>query len=131
MIEEPVHVLAALGVAAAFLLVALSAMTIRAATLRGWPIGLAVAMAFPPFCVVTAPISVIAALLHAPAELKARGGGLLKSGAWGGLSVVAIVVGVIGVVASCGAAWLWAKAHDMTGEPMQAPMVVALLVGGL
>src|SRR5437763_16474015 len=104
MIEEPVHVLAALGVAAAFLLVALSATTIRAATLRGWPIGLAVAMAFPPFPVVPAPIAVIAALLPAPAELKARGGGFLKSGAWGGLSIVAVVGGVVGGRASGGAA---------------------------
>ncbi len=130
MIQEPVNVLAALGVAAAFLLLALAATTVRAATLRGWPIGLAVAMAFPPFPVVTAPIAVIAALLHPPAELRARGGGFLKSGSSGGLSVLAVVVGFVGVVACMAGAFLYARAHGVSGEPMQGPVIRALLLGG-
>ena len=130
MIEEQVHVLAALGVAATFLLIALSATTVRAATLRGWPIGVAVALAFPPFPVIAAPIAVIAALLHPPAELKARGGGFLKSGAFGGLSIPAVVAGLVGVLACGGGAFLYAKATGVSGEPMQTPVIRALLVGG-
>jgi ABC-type lipoprotein release transport system permease subunit len=131
MTSEPVHVLAALGVAAAFVLLALSALTVRAAILRGWPIGLAVAMAFPPFPVITAPVAVVAALLNPPAELRARGGGFLKPGSLGGISIPGILVG-LGIVLAFGvSAYLWARSQGVSGEPMQVPLVRALLVGGL
>lgn len=131
MTSEPVHVLAALGVAAAFVLVALSATTVRAAILRGWPIGAAVAMAFPPFPVITAPIAVGAALLHPPAELRARGGGFLRPGSLGGISLLGTIVGLVIVLACAAAAWGWARAQGISGEPMQAPVVRSLLAGGL
>jgi lipoprotein-releasing system permease protein len=131
MTTEPVHVLAALGVAAAFVLLALSATTVRAATLRGWPIGLAVAMAFPPFCVVTAPIAVGAALMSPPAELRARGGGFFRPGALGGISILAVVAGFVLVFLFTAGAWGYAKSTGVSGEPMQIPVVRALLVGGV
>ena len=131
MNTEPVHTLAALGVAAGLLLLALSATTVRAATLRGWPIGLAVGLAFPPFCIVAAPVAVIAAMMNPPAELKARGGGFLKSGALGGLSLPAIIVGLILTAGLAIAAFAFARATDVSGEPMQTPVLRALFGGGL
>lgn len=130
VVLEP-ELLAALGVAAAFVLLALSATTVRAAILRGWPIGAAVALAFPPFPVVTAPIAVAAALARPPAELRARGGGFLRPGSLGGISLPGTLIGLV-IVAVLGiAAWAWARTQGISGEPMQAPVVKALLAGGL
>ena len=131
MTQEPVHALAALGVAAGLLLLALSATTVRAATLRGWPIGLAFAMAFPPLPIITAPLAVIAALLHPPAELKARGGGFLKAGSLGGLSIISIVCGLLLVLGLSAGAFWYARSTGVSGEPMQTPVLRALLLGGL
>jgi ABC-type lipoprotein release transport system permease subunit len=130
--EQSVHVLAALGVAAAFWLLACSALTVRASTLRGWPIGLAVLLAAPPFSLLTAPIATFAALRNPPAELRARGGGLFRRGVLGGFTPLAVVVGLLVVLVATGGAFAIATlGFNMSGEPVQMPVAEALLVGGV
>ena len=128
---EPVHVQAALGVAGALWLLALSATAFRAAVLRGWPIGLAVLLMVPPISVVAAPVAVVSAWLNPPAELRARGGGVFRPGAFGGLYPGALLLGLALTAAAGLGAFSLAHSAGISGEPMQAPILRALLAAGL
>lgn len=129
--QDQVQLQAALGVFVGFTLLALSATTMRAATLRGWPVGLAVALAFPPFCVVAAPVTVVAVLTAMPAETRARGGGFFKPGTFGGLSLAGLPLAFLITLVGAGVGFGVARGLDMSGEPAQTPVLIGLILGGL
>lgn len=127
--QDNAYTMAALGVAAAFVLVSFSVLSTRNARFRGLPIGLAVALGAP---VVAIPATFIVSLVaRVPAETRARGGGFFKRGGDGVLHLGAILLGVVVVGGLCAALTFLAKSVlGASGEPLQQPVLRGLIVGG-
>jgi len=132
-LEQPsVQFVAALGVCGAAWLLALGFLAARATVIAALPLGVAVVAALPPISLIAAPLLVVAALTRLPPDVKAREGGLFKRGPEGGLHPAAVLAGsVILFVAVC-ISWLVAtRLMGLSGEPVQAVVVVGLIIGGI
>ncbi len=127
--QDNAYSVAALGVAATFVLIAFSVLSTRNARFRALPIGLAVALGAPVVGVLATFVVSLAA--RVPAETRARGGGFLRRGPDGVLHLGAVVLGVV-VVGGLAAALIFVARNvlGVTGEPLQTPIVRALLLGG-
>lgn len=128
--QDNAYIMAALGVAAAFVLVSFSVLSTRNARFRGLPIGLAVALGAP---VLSIPATFIVSLLaRVPGETRARGGGFFKRGADGVLHLGAILLGVAVVGGLCVALTFVSRTVlGVSGEPLQTPVLRGLIIGGL
>ena len=127
--QDNAYSMAALGVAASFVLVAFSVLSTRNARFRGLPIGLAVALGAPVVGVLAA--FVVSAVARVPLETRARGGGFLRRGPDGVLHLGAVVLGVVVVGGlATGLAFVARNVLGVTGEPLQTPILRALIIGG-
>lgn len=128
--QDTAYSMAALGVAAAFVIVSFSVLSTRNARFRGLPIGLAVALGAPVLSVLAT--FVVSAVAQVPAETRARGGGFFRRGADGVVHPGAILLGVVAVGGlAAGLAFVSRNLLGASGEPLQTPIVRALIVGGL
>ncbi|MBI1946676.1 MAG: FtsX-like permease family protein [Deltaproteobacteria bacterium] len=128
--QDTAYVMAALGVASAFVIVSFSILSTRNARFRGLPIGLAVALGAPVLAI--AATFVVSAVAGVPGETRARGGGFFRRGADGVLHLGAILLGVIVVGGlAAGLTFVARNMLGVSGEPLQTPIVRALIVGGL
>ncbi|OGQ26308.1 MAG: hypothetical protein A2138_17440 [Deltaproteobacteria bacterium RBG_16_71_12] len=128
--QDTAYSMAALGVASAFVIVSFSVLSTRNARFRGLPIGLAVALGAPVLAVLAS--FVVSAVARVPAETRARGGGFFRRGADGVVHPGAILLGVVVVGGLATGLTLVARnVLGVSGEPLQAPIVRALIVGGL
>jgi ABC-type lipoprotein release transport system permease subunit len=127
---QTAHSLAALGVAGAFLFLAFLGLTVRASGLRRSPLWVAVVAGLLAGPLVAWGFAFLAATKPDPA-VKARGGGLFTAGPDGVFSVLGAVAAlVIGLISIVGAYLLGRFGLDMRGEPLQQPVIVALILGG-
>lgn len=127
--QDNAYSMAALGVAAAFVLVSFSVLSTRNARFRALPIGLAVALGAPVVSIIaTFVVSMVAGV---PGETRARGGGFFRRGSDGVLHPGAIALGVLVVGTLCGGlAFVSMTVLGISGEPLQKPILQGLILGG-
>lgn len=129
---EAAYISAALVATGVFLTLALSGIAIRSSRMRGLPIWLGVLCGLPPFCLIAGPILAVAAARKPAVEVKAQGGAFFGAGAMRVFSPSGFAVGLVVVLLSVLGAWLFGReVLDLAGEPLQAPIVQSLIVGGL
>lgn len=132
MQEVPAHSLAALGAFAAFAYLALTAVTLRSLLARGtavW-ISLLVSVFLGP---VVAPFAALAAhrkLRSAPGATPTEG--FWARGAAGIFSATGFCVSILVVLGGVLGTWAAQRfGNDLTGEPLQTPLLKAMVVSGL
>lgn len=131
MIPQSVHTLTAASVAGVFFLVSCFALTIRLGTFRRMPLGLTVVLGLFVGPIAALLLSAMA-IKDPPLEVKASGGGFFKSGADGVLSVAGIAVAGLNLLLFLGTTYYVARYElDMHGEPLQQPLTIAIVIGGL
>ncbi len=130
MIPQDAHTVAAAAVAGVFLYLGAAGLAIRAATLRGLPswVGVALGVFAAPL---SAPVLLVMAMTHPDPVLEARGGGVFKRGPDGIVSLPGILIGaVLSLVALVGTFVGWRYGFEIRGENLQAPVVRAFMIGG-
>jgi lipoprotein releasing system LolC/E family transmembrane protein len=131
MAPQDAHFFASLGVAVAFLLLAMFGLSVRANSYRGGAIGLGVffGMLFAPIAWLVLSIM---AIRTPNVAVRVRGGGFFRPGPDGVFSISGFLIGTTIVFVALLATYLIAfLSLDIRGEQLQKPIVIALIGGGL
>ncbi|MCP4504206.1 MAG: FtsX-like permease family protein [Deltaproteobacteria bacterium] len=128
---ETMNLIAAASVSGVFFFAAFFALTVSAQNYRNGNLGLGVF-----FGLVAGPISALVTILKVvrqgvPDSIRTRGGSLFAAGADGLFSHIGFFIGLLTSLGSILSSWALGKfALDLSGEPLQGPIIVGLVVGG-
>jgi ABC-type lipoprotein release transport system permease subunit len=123
------HIAPTLGVAAFVWTLALGFLASRAARMAGFGLAVSSWSFVPGLSFLAAPAFTAMATLKPPHDIEARGGGMWKPGSDGGLSPVALLVGLLVSIGGVVGAFFFARGQmGLHGEPVQQPILLAIVV---